>query len=415
MPWIILLQGVALASACFFMLVPSFMAIDSSMEESGRVSGLTQRSVVTRISVPLVLPAILAAAIYFFIIAIEGFDYPAMLGLPSRTFVASTWLFLLIGSSSGVPQYGEAAALGVLMSSLGGSLSLFYFWTTRRAARYAVITGKRRAPDPTALSRRAKWLAWIFIGFYAMLGVFIPLATLIWSSLTPFLRLPSTEALASVSFRSYRMAIETMGESVLNSVLLMVAVPTVSVLFGLSVTWVVTRTRVPGRRLLDFLVMAAVAIPSTVVALAFLFLGIWSYALVPVYGTIWLVILALGVRQTTWAHRAISSASLQVHRELEEAASASGIRRGRVMLSILVPIIRPAILFSWFWIALLALRELAIPLMLLGPETRLLSTSVWTLSANGSSSAASAVGVIMIFVIALMVVVFHRFAGRRLI
>ena len=131
--------------------------------------------------------------------------------------------------------------------------------------------------------------------------------------------------------------------------------------------------------------------------------------------SIWLVILAMGVRQTTWAHRAISSAALQVHRELEEAGAVSGVQRGRVMLSILVPVIRPALLFSWFWIALLSLRELAIPIMLFSSDTKLLSTSIWQLNTAGKPAVASAMGVMLLVIIALLVMVFHRFAGRRAI
>jgi len=88
--WMIVLQGAALAAPAFFMIVPCLQAIDVTLEEAAAASGVRRHATVLRIVLPLAAPAILAACAYYFIIAIEMFDYASMLGMPARIFVAST-------------------------------------------------------------------------------------------------------------------------------------------------------------------------------------------------------------------------------------------------------------------------------------------------------------------------------------
>lgn len=114
-PWIIFLQGAALTSPAFFMIVPTMRAIDGALEEAAWASGIRKFTTVLRIVVPLSAPAILATCIYFFIIAVEMFDYAGMLGLPSRIYVLSTWIYHLIYLTDGLPEYGPPP----LLASLG--------------------------------------------------------------------------------------------------------------------------------------------------------------------------------------------------------------------------------------------------------------------------------------------------------
>lgn len=415
MDWMIWLQGAALASPAFFMIVPTFQAIDAGLEEAAWVSGIRPRVVLFRILAPLAAPALIATATYYFIIAIESFDYPSMLGLPVRTFVISTWLYHMVHEGSATPRYGEAAALGILTAMVAVLLTGVYLWSTRRAGRYVVVTGKRRQQHTFQLSRKGKIVAWGFILGYCLFSLFIPLLMLLWSSLVPYLQMPSFSALRTVTLSAYYEAFLMMPSILKNTVIVMLVVPTVSVVFAACMAWISTRTQLPGRRTLDVLVMTAVAVPSIVGALAFLYLGLSINQILPIYTTIWLIVLAMATRYTTWAHRTISSAMLQVHREIEEAGATSGITRGRAFLSLLLPTVAPALIFSWFWIALLSMRELTIPVMLARPDMEVLSTAIWSLNNSGAGTVASALGVILASIIGVMVLIFHRLAGGRTI
>jgi iron(III) transport system permease protein len=411
--WITFLQGAALVTSAFFMLVPTFRAIDVALEEAAFVSGIGKWLVTTRVVLALAGPAILATSIYYFIVAIEAFDYAGMIGLPVRILVFSTWLYRLSRpADSGDPAYGEAAALGMLATLFVGLLTLLYLWSIRRAERYAVVTGKRGQQVSTRLSKRAKMIAWAFIGVYLAIELVIPVLMLVWTSLLPYVQPPSPEALRLVSLQAYHTALQEVPPLLANTLLLMVAVPTVVVVVATCLAWLVTRTRFALRRPLELMLMATVAVPTIVGALAFLYLGISIYKILPIYTTIWIIVLALATRFLTWANRTVSSAMLQVHQELEEACAISGVSRGRAFLSVLVPTVLPALLFSWFWVALLALRELTVPLMLARSDTQVLATAIWGFNASGYPALASAMGVLLLILIGVMVAVFQRVAGK---
>jgi len=413
MGWMIMLQGLGLASPAFFMIAPTMRSIDSQLEEAAAVSGVSRTMTLLRVIIPLSLPAIIATTIFFLIVAVESFDIPSMLGLPTRTFVLSTWLYMMIHQGADLPRYGEAAALGVLISCGAGLLAVLYFWATREAGRFVVMSGKRAKQQALQLSRGAKIAAWCGIGAFALVTLVLPLVMLVWSSFTPVLQISPAVMFDRFSLNGYREAFVRLPVPLFNSVVTMLFASTLAVVFATALAWVNLRSGLRARWMVDVVVMVSVAVPSIVVALAFLYMGLWSNRYVPLYTTIWLIVIAVAVRLTGWANRTISAGMLQVHRELEEAGAASGIRRGRVLWSILLPILRPTIFFAWFWLMIIVLRELTVPIMLARPGTEVMATEIFKLAQQGQIPAASAMGVVMVVMIGIMVTVFHRYLLRE--
>jgi iron(III) transport system permease protein len=424
--WMVVLQGAALAAPAFFMIVPCLQAIDVTLEEAAAASGVRRAAAALRIVLPLAAPAILAACAYYFIIAVEMFDYASMLGMPARIFVASTWLYQMINGSTGLPRYGEAAALGLVMAAGALLASVIYLWSIGKTARYAVVTGKRQRRQPLRLNRAAKVIAWILILIYALFSFALPVLTLVWASGQPFMQLPTLLAFSQWSLDAYQEAFAQLPPLIYNNLVVMLAVPTISVTLAACVAWAGARRRpaLSGkrgrvrwgpRRGLDLFVMMAVAVPSIVSALGFLYFGLAVYRAIPIYTTVWLMVLAMSTRYLTWANRAVSSSLMQVHPEIEEACATSGIRRGLTFVSVLLPTINRALLYSWFWLALLSLRELTIPIMLARPDTAVLATAIWSLNAAGNSDVAAAMSIILVCLTMVMVLVFHRIAGERAI
>ena len=413
--WIAVLQGAALTPPAFFMLVPTMRAIDAALEEAAWSSGVKKLTTVLRIVLPLSAPALFATCIYFFIIAIEMFDYAGMLGLPSRTLVLSTWLYQMIYMTDSLPEYGPAAALGLLSAVAAILLAGGYIWSTRQTQRYAVVTGKRREQSPMELGPAGKVWGWLFILAFASFSLFIPLLLLVWSSLLPFAQVPSAEAIAHLSLAGYREAFYHLPNLLKNNLIIMFAVPTISISLATCVAWVSVRTKIRGCRWLDIMVMASVAVPSIVGALGFLYFGLLTYQWIPIYTTIWIIVLAMAARSLTWANRTIGSAMVQVHPEIEEVCATSGVRRGRAFISILLPIIGQSLVFSWFWVAMLSLRELTIPIMLQRQSTQVIATAIWSFNQSGASDVAAALGVILACLIFGLVIVFHKVAGERTI
>jgi iron(III) transport system permease protein len=413
--WMIVLQGAALAAPAFFMIVPCLQAIDVTLEEAAAASGVRRRVAALRVVLPLAAPAILAACAYYFIIAIEMFDYASMLGMPARIFVASTWLYQMINGATGLPRYGEAAALGLLMAAGALLVSLVYLWSIGKAARYAVVTGKRQRQQTLRLNAAAKITAWAFILVYGLFSFVLPVLTLLWASGQPFMQLPTPLALSRWSLEAYHEAFAELPPLIYNNLVVMLAVPTISVALAACVAWTGTRRRVGRglRRGLDLFVMMAIAVPSIVSALGFLYFGLAIYRAIPIYTTVWLIVLAMSTRYLTWANRTISSNLLQVHPEIAEACATSGVRPGPAFVSVLLPTIGRALLYSWFWLALLSLRELTVPIMLARPDTAVLATAIWSLNAAGNTDVAAAMSMILVCITLVMVFLFHKVAGRR--
>ena len=406
--WMIVLQGAALAAPAFFMIVPCLQAIDVALEEAAAASGVRRRMTTLRIVLPLAAPAILAAGAYYFIIAIEMFDYASMLGMPARIFVASTWLYQMINAGTGLPRYGEAAALGLLVAAGSLLVSLVYLWSIGKAARYAVVTGKRQRQQTLRLNAGAKITAWAFIFAYALFSFVLPVLMLLWASGQPFMQLPTPLALSRWSLEAYHEAFAQLPPLLYNNLIVMLAVPTISVALAACVAWAGAR-----RRGLDLFVMMAIAVPSIVSALGFLYFGLAIYRAIPIYTTVWLIVLAMSTRYLTWANRTISSNLLQVHPEIEEACATSGVRPGPTFVCVLLPTIGRALLYSWFWLALLSLRELTIPIMLARPDTAVLATAIWSLNSAGNPDVAAAMSMILVCITVVMVFLFHKVAGQR--
>jgi iron(III) transport system permease protein len=411
--WMIVLQGAALAAPAFFMIVPCLQAIDVTLEEAAAASGVRRRVTALRIVLPLAAPAILAACAYYFIIAIEMFDYASMLGTPARIFVASTWLYQMINAGTGLPRYGEAAALGLLMAAGSLLVSLVYLRSIGKAARYAVVTGKRQRQQTLRLNAGAKIIAWAFILAYALFSFALPVLTLLWASGQPFMQLPTPLALSRWTLEAYHEAFAQLPPLLYNNLIVMLAVPTISVALAACVAWAGARLQIQVRRGLDLFVMMAIAVPSIVSALGFLYFGLAVYRAIPIYTTVWLIVLAMSTRYLTWANRTISSNLLQVQPEIEEACATSGVRPGPTFVSVLLPTISRALLYSWFWLALLSLRELTIPIMLARPDTAVLATAIWSLNAAGNADVAAAMSLILVCITLVMVFLFHKVAGQR--
>src|SRR5260370_2540577 len=221
------MQGAALAAPAFFMIVPSLQAIDVTLEEAAAASGVRRRVTALRIVLPLAAPAILAACAYYFIIAIEMFDYASMLGMPARIVVASTWLYQMLNAGAGLQRYSEAAALGVLMAAGSLWVSVGYLWSIGKAARYAVVTGKRQRQQTLRLNAAAKIIAWAFILAYSLFSFALPVLTLLWASGQPFMQLPTPLALSRWSLEAYHEAFVQLPPLLYINLIVMLPVPTI--------------------------------------------------------------------------------------------------------------------------------------------------------------------------------------------
>ncbi|MCY4551436.1 MAG: iron ABC transporter permease [Defluviicoccus sp.] len=408
--WVCFLQGVVLTPACVFMMLPAFRNMDASLEEAAWVSGVSRARTIRRVVLPLLAPGVLAAALFFFVISIEIFDIVGLIGLPGGVDVLVIWIYDAMHPMIGLPNFGLAGAIGMMLFLLCGIAIAFYVRMLRQADRYAVVGGKGRRFSPQPLGRW-RWVAGAYVGFWVLLAVVVPVITLVWVALVPYLQAFSIAAMSTMTLVSFVDAIDYMMGPLRNTLIIMAGAIVVSIVLATSISWVVTRSRSPAARWSDALVFLAPAVPTMVAGVAFQFLGISIYHWIPLYGTIWLIAIAMGTRMLAYCTRTMNASSLQIRFELDEAARASGVSQLVAFRRVFLPIMAPALFYAALMSGMLAARDLTLPLIMSAGKTHTISTLIFDLQTNGDQNAAGAIAIYMIVLLAVLAVFAHRMTG----
>ena len=396
-------QGVSFVPSAFFMLAAAYHSMDPSLEEAAYTSGVGKLRTFLKINIPITMPAIAAVMVYLFMTGIAVFEVPAIIGLPARILVLSSLIYTSANPATGLPDYGTAGAYGGVMLLAGLILAYFYVRVVRQGKKYTVITGRGYRPRELALGRW-KWPAMAFVFFYLAIEVFIPFLVLLWTSLLPYMRLPSAAALATISLKNYQSIPDYAGaRPFINTAILMIAVPTTTMVLSVLVSWVVIRTQVSFRGFLDTLAFVPHAVPGILLAVGLGYLGMAHSNIFPLYGTILIIVLAHTIHWIAYGTRTTNSVMIQVHQELEEAGKVSGASTPRVLIRIVLPLVGAGILNSWIWVGMLSYREVTMALTLYTRNNVVISTVVWQFWGSGWIPEVSALGVVLILFAVIVV------------
>jgi iron(III) transport system permease protein len=184
---------------------------------------------------------------------------------------------------------------------------------------------------------------------------------------------------------------------------LMLAVPTLTMVLSVLVSWVVIRTQVSFRGWLDTLAFVPHAVPGILMAVGLAYLGLAYRDIFPIYGTVLIIIVAHTINWVAYGTRTTNSVMIQVHRELEEAGRVAGASSPRVLWKIVLPLIAAGVLNSWVWIGMLSYREVTMALTLYTRNNVVISTVVWQFWGSGWVPQVAALGVILILFAAIVV------------
>lgn len=388
----------ALASHSFplayLLLAPAVRALDSRMEEAAAVAGARGWQVALRVTLPILRPAVLSTLLLLFVGGLASFEVPRLIGLPARIHVLTTEI--QAATNRAPPEFGTASALGLSLLALCVASVAAYRRATLHANSYATISGKGYVPNRMRLGAwRWPAAAAIALLFLAALGV--PLLTLAWQSCFARLNLPFLPQDGPASLANYAFVLRypVFLEAVRTSVAVGAMAATLVTGFTLVLAWVSQRSASRLRWAVDALAFAPIAIPSVIVGVSVLF----AYLLlpIPVYDTIWILLIAYIALYLPYGMRFAVSGLAQVHRELEEAAEIAGAGVLQVFRRILLPILAPVLVSGWLYIFVLSVRELGASIFLVGPGTHVLSTITLSMWEEGSSyGAVCALGIIQI-------------------
>jgi iron(III) transport system permease protein len=387
MPAMIFVTGIGLSNNAFLMLSPVFRQMNPEFEEAAQTAGSRRFTVLRKITLPLLLPGILSAVIYFGMVLVQVMETALAIGVPGGIRVLSVHIYLLTKSEDGIPMYALAAAFGVVLLLMAVLLMLLYFWLTRQQDRFSVVTGKSFRP------RQLKLGAWKYIALGLVLVVIVcyalPIFILMWASLVKVYEPPSLEALSQINLRSY---FRTLGnpqvqQSAVNTLILTVIAPTISVLFAFFASWYSVKR---GMRWVEIFAMTPMGVPNVVLALA-LFL---VYVMTPIHGSIWVLVIAHIVAHLPFTTRVLSSALLQQHKELEEAARVTGATSLGAVRTVTLPLLLPALLNGWLWAFSATLRDFTFAIFLMTGRNMVLPSAMWVLWNVPDISGTAALGTI---------------------
>jgi len=395
----VFVQAVEMAPLTYLLLSASLQSMDPRLEEAATMCGASTWSMVRRVVLPLSLPAVCASMLLLFITTVETFEVPLLIGGRAGVPVYATEIFY---NTSRTPiDWGISATYSMALLAITILLLFAYFKMLRFEGRFQTITGKDFKPRQISLG------AWrpVFTGlagFLVFMITGVPLVVMLYASFLSFYQVPSAAAFESMNLANYTelLQMEKTSTTLINSAIVGVASATVVVLFVSLVAYFVHRTRLPGRKLLDVVSFAPIAIPSVVLGAVF----VWFYLLVPVpiIGTLTIIILAYFTKFMPFALRFVSNSVMQLHPELEEAGAMSGASFLRGFFQITLPLIKPGLMAAWFWVMIQSFRELTVALLLARSGNRTAAVLIFDLWDTGSFLKLSAFGVLMFLVLLVL-------------
>ena len=357
-------------SVAFVMIGAVMKSMDPAMEEASQVLGGGRIRTMLRITLPLVLPGVLGAAVFVFAEMLGSFSAALVLGLPNRFYVVTTAMYQLV--SQYPPRFPTAAAMGVSLFAVMFTM----VWIYRRivsAGTYVTITGKAFRPRAMDVGG----LRWPFLGIciaYLAVAVILPVLTIAYAS---FQRLTTAfPRAANFTLDNYRTALslDAVRSALGNSLLLGVGTATIGVLLMGYLSWLIYRSRLPGAGVIEYVLMFPQAVPRLV--FAFGMLWAWLIFPIPIYGTLWLLLIAYLTVFLPLGLRTISGVILQIDRSLEESAQMCGASWGYRLRTVTMPLLKPGLIAAWLLLFIASVRELGASILLMGPKAKVITPAI---------------------------------------
>ena len=405
----IFVDGLHQSPLAFLLMTAALRSTDPSLEESALMCGATVLQIAWRMTLKLVWPAVMAVFLILFLRAIESFEVPAILGLPVGIEVYTSSIYQAVQTYPS--DIGLASSYAVALLAIA---SLCVYAQSRTAAeveRFSTITAKGFRPRVMRIGRW-RYLAAATFATYLAIVVVLPFLVLVWCSLQTFYVAPSMAALKNVSFDAYRAVLgyPVFAGAVWNSLVLSVASATIVMLTTAVLCWIVARTKLPGRWLLDNLATLPLMFPGLVLGLAIMVC--YLHLSIGVYGTLWIMLIAYVTRFMPYGMRYNATSMLALHKELEESATMSGASWGMTFWRVVLPLLKPGLIAGWIYVVIVSMRELSSSILLYSPGSEVLSIMIWEYWQNGQYVELSALGVMLIASL-LCLVLLERFASQR--
>ena len=394
------------AGFVYLMMYGVYRNADPSFEDAARLSGSSAWRVYRTVQLPLVMPVLAATGLITFVKAIENFEVPVIIGVPSGVTVLTSEIYYLLHIKS-PPIYGQAIALACFLVAL--MTFMFALQAMLGARRNIVsITGKGFRPCRMTLG---KWkpVALAFAVLYALAASILPIGVIIISSFFPVFGLWD---MAYVTLDNYSRVLSdpSLHRAVINTLGLMVACATIVMIFGTYAAYLSERRLSKARSAIEFIFAIPWTMPGLVIGIAML----WAFIRIPgLYGTIYVIAIAYVAIGLPIGLRSVADSLRQTSVELEDASRVHGAGLLRTIWKILLPLAWPAVIAGWFILAAMFSRELAASAVLYGYGSEVISVKLLGYWEYGQGSSAAVVSTLLIALLLTLVLLAHLFTGKK--
>jgi iron(III) transport system permease protein len=406
MAGMIFVEGLITAPLAFLIVSASLHSMDPSLEESARVAGSSNFQIARRITFPIIRPALLAAMTLNFVRAIESFETPAIIALPARIEVFTTKIYReAIGAFP--PNQNVAATYAVSLLVITMVFVYLYRRLTSSSERYVTVTGRGYRPMIIDLGKW-RWFASAIAALILVLIVVLPLLVLLYVSFVTYLHVPGEKTWELLTLDHYRSNLTDARtyRALQNSLFLAIGGATLCMLLAAVTAYMTTKTKAAGRSLIEALTFIPWAFPGTALAIGLL----WTYVYVPlpIYGTLWILLIGYITRFLPYGLRTMTSTVVQVHDDLPAASMACGAGFWTTFRRILLPLLRPGFIAGWIILATIYLREFSTSIFLYSPGAEPIGPLLYHFYVDGNLGPMCSLGVIVSVICLLMIVMARR-------
>src|SRR5580765_6604579 len=402
----IFVEALITTPLAFLLVSASLYSMDPSLEESARVAGSNNFQIAWRITFPIIRPALLAAVMLNFVRAIESFDTPAIIALPARIEVFTTKIYReAVGAFP--PNENLAAAYGVSLLLITMVFVYFYRSLTQRGERYVTVTGRGYRPTIIDLGKWRYPAAGLALLILSLIVV-LPFLVLIYVSFISYIHVPGPKTWELLTLDNYRSNLTDARtyRALKNSLFLATGGATLCMLLAALTAWVTTKTRVAGRGFIEGLTFIPWAFPGTALAIGLL----WTYVYVPlpIYGTLWILLIGYITRFLPYGLRTMTSTIVQLHDDLPQASMVCGAGFLTTFRRILLPLLRPGFIAGWIILATIFLREFSTSVFLYSPGSEPLGPLLYHFYVDGNLGPMCALALIVSVICVVLIIIARR-------
>lgn len=408
LPGLIFVEGLILTPLAFLIIAAALKGMDPSLEESAKTSGSNEFGVARRVTFPLMRPAILAAGTLNFVRAVESFDTPAIIALPARIEVFTTKIWReALGTFPTNHNLAATYGVGILVIAL--LFVYLYRRFTSQVESFSTVTGKAFRPLLIDLGLWRYFASAIAL-LLLIVMVVLPMMVLGLMAFLPYYHVPTWETWHTLTLNNFRYILTNprVYRAFGNSLFLATVGASLCMFIAALTAYITVRTKLAARGLLEALVFIPWAFPGTALALGLL----WAYVdfPIPIYATIWIIMIAYVTRFLPYGLRAVTSTIIQIHKDLEEASIACGAGFFSTFWRIVIPLLRPGLIAGWIILVTIFMREFSASIFLYSPGSEPLGPLLYFLYLDGMRGAVGALGLVISLICIILIAIAQRFS-----